>query len=126
MDSSRENLSRRAFIRVAAGGGLSLSLLAAACQPAPNTPTAGPTTSVPAAAATVAGAKPAAARSNVPTYLPAQGPKADYPSTDKGVENGYVKFPSPLSKSVAETPAAGGDISGMVLVANPSLPAPVE
>ncbi|HEX8969089.1 MAG TPA: extracellular solute-binding protein, partial [Chloroflexota bacterium] len=45
---------------------------------------------------------------------------------EKGVENGYVTFPKQLSKSVAQTPATGGDVTGMVLVANPSLPAPVE
>lgn len=95
---------------------------------APQAPAAvAPAASTPAPAATSAAAiKPAAARSNVPTYLPAQGPKADYPSSDKGVENGYVRFPQQLSKSVAETPASGGEVSGMVLVANPALPAPVE
>ena len=113
-------MNRRTFVGLSCATAIAGLLTACAPQAPAAIP---PAASTPAPAATSAAAtKPAAARSNVPTYIPAQGPKADYPSSDKGVENGYVRFPQQLSKSVAETPASGGDVSGMVLVANPALP----
>jgi putative aldouronate transport system substrate-binding protein len=136
-------LSRRRLIRVAVGGAcaLSASLLAVACQPAsapslapggaaPTTSAPAPATSAPAPAPTSVAASGApvssASTSHVPTFAPAQGPPPDYPGTASGVDPGFVKFPAQLSQTVHETPAASGSVTGMVLVANPSLPAPVD
>jgi putative aldouronate transport system substrate-binding protein len=162
-DLQQDGLSRRAMMRLAAAGActLSVSVLAAACQPAPAPPAAtsaatvaptaiGPTsppaataaaTSAPAAAPTTApvatvgatAAAPASAPASTgrvnpvtPTFVPAQGPTPDYPGTASGVDPGFVHFPAQLAQSVPETPSSGGQVSGMVLVANPTLPAPVE
>src|SRR5579871_965125 len=152
--------SRRAFLKLAAGGA-SASLLVAcqtagpagapatAAAPATSAPTvpprAAPATTAPAtlaptvAAPTVAAAQPTPAAaapaaagasaakpgSNVPTFLPAQGPQPDYPGTASGVDPGFIKFPAQLSQTVHDTPAAGGSVSGIVLVAT-AVPTPVD
>ena len=143
----QSDLSRRQFMRFAIGA-VSTSILAA-CQPAPSAtnvpptnapiaPAVAPTAAAPAqpaatpqttppSAQAASQVKPAAggSKSNVPTYIAAQGPAPDYPGTASGVDPGFVKFPAQLTQSVHETPASGGDVNGMVLVAT-ALPAPAD
>ena len=81
------SFSRRGFLR-ASGGALALSL-AAAC--APTTPSRPAGTSVPAS-----GAAP------LPTYVPFQGPKPDFPASADGiVPAGYLTFPQNLVKATS-------------------------
>jgi putative aldouronate transport system substrate-binding protein len=116
------DVSRRRFLRLSAGSVLTLSasLAAVACAPATPAPSRAPTL-VP-----VSSTPASSASSNAPTFVPAQGPQPDYRGTASGIDPGFVKFPAQLSQTVHETPAAGGSVTGMVLVANPSLPAPVD
>src|SRR5690242_8897189 len=105
-------MDRRAFVKMSASGALlGFAGLAAAC-----TPTAPP------ASAPAASTKPAPFK--LPTYVPAQGPTPDYPGTADGVDPGYVKFPANLSRSVADAPLKGADVTGLVLTTS-GLPVPV-
>ncbi len=101
-------------MRVAGGGLTVMSATLLACQAPAVTSVPGPT-SAPAS-------KPA---SNVPTFVAAQGPLPDYPGTPSGVDPGFITFPTQLSQTVHDTPAAGGTISGMVLVAT-AVPTPAD
>jgi putative aldouronate transport system substrate-binding protein len=100
---------------------------ATAAVATPVAPTSAPAATV--AATPVGAAAPASAGRidpKTPTFVPARGPAPDYPGTASGVDPGFVHFPTQLAQSVADTPANGGQVSGMVLVANPTLPAAVE
>ena len=82
-------ISRRAFLRVS-GGTLAVSLLATCAPAAP-----GPSTSAPAASGTSG-----TAAAQLPTYVPFQGPKPDFPASADGVvPAGYLTFPKDLVKS---------------------------
>jgi putative aldouronate transport system substrate-binding protein len=113
-------------------GAVSSATNAAATSVPPTAPATSVAATVPATAAAVAQkpggvATPAGASgSHVPTFVPAQGPPPDFPGTASGVDPGFVKFPAQLSQTVHETPAGGGSVTGMVLVANPSLPAAMD
>ena len=80
-----DQLNRRAFIKWStAGAFVSLfglpGLLGACSAPMPSAPPSS------------AGASKAA-RVSMPTYIPAQGPKPDYPGTADGVDPGYLRWP---------------------------------
>lgn len=105
-------LTRRDFIGTSAGA-IALTL-ASAC--APSTPT---TTSP----APTAGSATAA----LPTYVPFQGPKPDFPpSADGIVPAGYLTFPQNLVKaSSGAVGKAGDEVSFLTYSINPT-PAPVN
>src|SRR5260370_4142059 len=88
-------VSRRLFIKVAAGGAvLSPGLLAACTGPAPAAPTAG------------AAAKPTDV---LPTFVPLQGgPKPDYASAGQQYEDGWDNYPASPSKSWTRSPPGLG------------------
>ena len=114
-------VSRRSFLRAAAGGVVILPGLLAACTPAaPATPTSAPgapTKPTPAGAA-VAPAKPSGV---LPTYIPLQGgPKPDYASAGEQYEDGWDNYPSPAMKSwTKEPPGSGGTITALSNGFNP-------
>ncbi|MCA1645260.1 MAG: extracellular solute-binding protein [Chloroflexi bacterium] len=114
-------LSRRRFLRLAAGlagGALSVSL-AAACAPA--APAVGP--SRPAAGAT---ATSSGANALFPTYLPAStGPKPDSPASGPGYDDGFDKFPtSPVKAMPGDPPGLGSTVNIMSIALFPP-PAPL-
>src|SRR5438445_4605782 len=108
-------LSRRGFL-CASGGALALTL-AAACAPAPSTPA--PATGKPTGAT--------AGMAVLPTYVPFQGPKPDFPpSADGIVPAGYLTFPKTLVKSTTGSVGKPGDsVSFLTYSINPT-PAPAE
>src|SRR6185436_8905069 len=111
-------VSRRSFIRVAAGGAVILpGVLAACAAPAPASPTAAPAGAKPGGAA-VAPPKPG---SVLPAYLPLQsGPKPDYASAGEQYEDGWDNYPSPAMKSWTKgPPGMGGTISALSNAYNP-------
>lgn len=134
-------LTRGAFLRRLTGLALLVPTLLSACttaspQAAPTSPPVAPPTPPPAApttpptvAATAVSAvvpKPAptaSAASQVvvsgvvlPTYVAAQGPKPDLPSTGPGVDDAYLSFPkTTLYKAVQQPPGRGGDVNVLSL-----------
>ncbi len=109
--------SRRTFL-LATG-----ATLLAACAPAapPSSPTTG-------AAPGPAQASTAGAAAQLPTYVPFQGPKPDFPSSPDGVvPAGYLTFPKNLAKSVQGPvgKSAGDAVSFLTYSINPS-PAGVD
>jgi putative aldouronate transport system substrate-binding protein len=106
---------RRDFLR--ASGGVLIASLAAACAPA--APTAPSATARPAALG--------AASVNLPTYVPFQGPKPDFPpSADGIVPAGYLSFPRTLTRSTNGPLGTPGDeVSFLSYSINPT-PAPVD
>src|SRR5690242_131050 len=100
-----DRVRRRDFLRVAAGSGVVLPGLIAACSaPAPASPTAAPAKPVATNAAPPntgatpnAGATPAAAAKPsgvLPTYVALQnGPKPDYASAGQQYEDGWDNYP---------------------------------
>ncbi len=108
-------LSRRGFLH--ASGGALAATLAAACAPAPIAPspaTGEPTNSVSGPA-------------TLPTHVPFQGPKPDFPpSADGIVPAGYLTFPKTLVKSTTGPVGKPGDsVSFLTYSINPT-PAPAE
>jgi putative aldouronate transport system substrate-binding protein len=103
-------ISRRALLRrggwlVLAGGGL--SVLAACAPTAPSTTTNGGSTN----AAPGATSKPAASgKLQLPTLVPFKGAPPDVPGTDM-VPDGYTKYPSNPTQSVASPPGDGSDVN---------------
>ncbi len=113
-------VSRRSFLRAAAGGVVILPGLLAACTPAaPATPTAAP--GAKPSAPTSGAVAPAKAGSVMPTYIPLQGgPKPDYPSAGEQYEDGWDNYPSPAMKSwTKEPPGTGGTITALSNGFNP-------
>jgi putative aldouronate transport system substrate-binding protein len=104
-------VSRRGFIRVAAGGALFLPGLVAACT-APAPPAS------PTAAAPVVAAKPG---SVLPTFVPLQGgPKPDYASAGQQYEDGWDLYPAkPIKAWTKAPPGTGSTISVMSNAYNP-------
>ena len=103
--SSQSGVSRRAFLRLTAGGAIvgavGLPLLLNAC---------GSSATV---AASSSGVVPGAAGPKslvMPAYLPFQGPKPDLPASD-GIDAGYFSFPKDLIKAVPEPPGKGGNLT---------------
>lgn len=61
----------------------------------------------------------------LPNYYPAKTAPPDILGNAKGGEPGWVSFPKELVKSVAATPAKGGEVTGMSLWVN-AIPTPPE
>ena len=95
-------VSRRAFLKVAAGGIVVLpSLLAACAAPAPP--------ASPTAAAGGAGTNAAKPSSVLPTFVPLQGgPKPDYVSAGQQYEDGWDLYPAKPVKSWTKPPPGAG------------------
>ncbi|MDE3075892.1 MAG: hypothetical protein KGJ86_10730, partial [Chloroflexota bacterium] len=110
-DAPRSALTRRAFIRVAAGGAVvgaaGLSLLLDACGGAAPSSAPG-STAAGGAPATQAG-KAAA----FPTYIPfTGGPKPDYHSSDPRITDGFENYPkSPFKAWTKDPPGTGKNVS---------------
>ncbi|MGH2365651.1 MAG: hypothetical protein ACRDHX_13500 [Chloroflexota bacterium] len=52
----------------------------------------------------------------LPSYIPAKGPKPDFPSTGPGIDDAYLNFPKAgLYRSVADTLPNVGDVNVMTL-----------
>lgn len=52
----------------------------------------------------------------LPSYIPIEGAKPDFPGTEEGVEPAYKLFPSERKKTVPEKPGNGKDtVTGMVI-----------
>lgn len=103
---AQDHVSRRSFLRVAAGGAVVLPGLLAACTaPAPIAPTAVPAGVNP----TVVGGAAAKPSSVLPTFMPLQsGPKPDYPSAGEQYEDGWDNYPSPAQKAWTKAPPGTG------------------
>src|SRR5438045_224061 len=98
-DNSGFELNRRQFL-MAAGGALSVSLVAA-CAPVVQSPSA--TATRPAAGA--AGTTPTAASALYPTYIAtSNGPKPDSPASGVGYDDGFDKFPTNPVKAMPGDP----------------------
>jgi putative aldouronate transport system substrate-binding protein len=114
-------LSRRVFMRRAAGGAVfglvGAQLLLEACSavipstPASTTPAAG------------GAAKPGTG--GVPTYVPFKGPEPDLPGTADGVQPAFNSYPRTNPKSVAQTPLNGGEITAFTNTVS-APPSPME
>ncbi|MBV9326460.1 MAG: hypothetical protein JO352_22070 [Chloroflexi bacterium] len=122
----REQMARRRFLRLSAGGAVAFPLLLEACSPAPTSAPG----AINASATTTAGGPPVAAtrargRVTLPTYVAFQGPKPDLPATAEGVSAGFFHFPpkDQLVQSVKDTPGTGGDINAFTVTYNPPGPA---
>lgn len=140
-------LSRRGFIRTAAGGALAtavgLPLLLNACGEAA---TSAPSSAAPASAArsSAAGTGSAAASSSgasagtsasgaaaaggvhLPTYVPFHGPAADFPSSADGVvPPGFLTYPKQLVKYSKGPVGKGSDVNFFTYEINPP-PTPVD
>lgn len=113
-------VNRREFLGVTAGGAAALAL--AACTPTAPAGSAKPGAASGGAPAGSGGGK----KPNYPTYIAAPIPKPDHDPSAKGYEAGYVNFPKELTKTVKETPAKGGTVTGMVLGGVNALPTPVD
>jgi putative aldouronate transport system substrate-binding protein len=96
-------LDRRSVLRLVAAGTLGLPLLSAACGPG------APVASRPA------GATPAA-KLKLPSYIPIQVAKPDYPATEAGLDAAYLEFPRDLVKSVPQPAGTGSDVSVFTLL----------
>jgi putative aldouronate transport system substrate-binding protein len=103
-DKRNGAVSRRTFIRVAAGSAIVLPGLMAACSaPAPSAPAAQPTTGA------AAPAKPASA---LPSYIPIEvGPKPDYVSAGPQYEHGWENYPTDRFKAWTKAPPGAGPAS---------------
>jgi putative aldouronate transport system substrate-binding protein len=106
-------LTRRHLLR-ASGGALAVSV-AVACTPTPATPVTGSGTVAPSGVA------------QLPTYVPFQGPKPDFPPSSDGiVPAGYLSFPKDLVKTSAGPVGKSGDsVSFLTYSINPT-PAGVD
>lgn len=111
------HVSRRGFIR-ASGGALALSLAAACAPTSPAAPKASAGTPAPTGGGS--------ASAPLPTYVPFEGPKPDFPpSADGIVPAGYLTFPKNLVKSsTGPVGKAGDEVSFLTYSINPT-PAPV-
>jgi putative aldouronate transport system substrate-binding protein len=112
-------LSRRGFVRLGTG-----AFLAAAALPMVQACTPGgreaPTGGAPS------GAAGRAAKVQLPTYVPFQGPKPDFPpSADGIVPPGYLRFPQQLADTVPAPVGKGEDVTFMTYTINPPGP-PLE
>ena len=103
------DLSRRAFLRLAAGG-FGLAVLLEACTPAP---VAKPTASGPPATGPL------------PTYIPATGgPKPDLHSTDPRITDGFLRYPKDPPKSWTGGPPGNGGTLNVFMAAYYPAPTP--
>src|SRR5262249_37503112 len=109
MTTPTNEVSRRAFLRVAGGvvlGAASLPMLAACSAVAPGAP----------AASTSDG------KVKLPTFIALPNlPPADMPGSADGLlAPGYQKYPANLIKSVPTPPGKGGDISALTVSLSPA------
>ena len=103
------DVSRRAFLRLAAGG-FGLAVLLEACTPAP---VAKPTASGPPATGPL------------PTYIPATGgPKPDLHSTDPRITDGFLRYPKDPPKSWTGGPPGSGGTLNVFMAAYYPAPTP--
>jgi putative aldouronate transport system substrate-binding protein len=93
---------RRELIRRGVWSAVGLSLAVACAPPPAGTPTPG------------AARGAAAAKVQLPTNVPVQGPRADLPGNADGIDPGYVTFPAELFKAVQDAPTNGGTVNIMV------------
>jgi putative aldouronate transport system substrate-binding protein len=102
-------LTRRTLLRGAATIALlpSASALLSACAPA-----------APSAPQSTA----AAARLQLPAYVPFNGPKPDFAGSADGVAAGFNTFPSTFTKSVTTPPGRGGDVTIVDILSGPPPP----
>src|SRR3982074_917310 len=114
-------VSRRRFLRAAAGlaGGALTVSLASACLP--STPTAAPTRP---AGVTSSGA---GANAVYPTYLKvANGPKPDFPASGPDYNDGFNVFPTNAVNALpSEPPGTGGTVKIMSIALFPP-PSPLD
>ena len=98
-------VSRRGFMRIAAGGALAgstLALASACANFAPAAPTA-QSGRAPAAGAPASGSSP------YPNYYPSTtAPKPDFASSGPEYQNGYINYPKNPAKSWTKGPPASG------------------
>ncbi|GAC1324590.1 MAG: extracellular solute-binding protein [Chloroflexota bacterium] len=133
-------MSRRGFMRVAAGSVFAMSVaLLDACKAAPSassgsapaTATAGATPTSASASAPAAVKPTAAARVSelplqLPIRVPIEGVKADLPASADGlIDAGFINYPGSPFKSVADTPGRGGDVSVATWTTS-ALPTPMD
>jgi putative aldouronate transport system substrate-binding protein len=114
MTSGGSGVSRRGFLRVAAGGAVILPGLLAAC--AAPAPPANPT-----AAGGGAATSSAKSGSVLPTFVPLQnGPKPDYVSVGQQYEDGWDLYPAkPIKSWTKPPPGAGSTINVFTNAYNP-------
>ncbi len=133
MDRGQE-LSRREFVRIAAGGtlaGATLVLLAACGEQAQTAPSSA-AASKPAASAAPAGGGSAAPSASAttqayPNYIPlANKPKPDIASTGVEYEDGYITYPKNVQKSwTKDPPGLGSKIVSYTNAGAPLAPTPL-
>jgi putative aldouronate transport system substrate-binding protein len=111
-------MTRRGLILRVGGTALVAQLVAACGGASGATPAAPPTSAAPPAPKPTTGpvTTPAAAvvsrsgRVSLPTYVPPNAPPPDIPGTGM-VPPGYSAYPKQITRSVADRPAKGGDIT---------------
>src|SRR5215831_5926125 len=118
-------VSRRGFIRLAAGGALAgsaLALLSACSGVVPRAPTSGATPGA-APAATSGGAASA-----YPNYFPVtSGPTPDFPAAGPEYQVGFVNFPKNPPKSWNKAPpGSGGKVVSYTNTGAPVPPTPMD
>ncbi len=101
--SRREFMQRTGLGLMASTVGLPLILEACGTS-------SGPTGSASGAGSASAGAS-STAKFSLPTYVPYQGVKADFPATADGVPPAFKSFPKTLAKSVPQPPGKGETIN---------------
>ena len=118
------HISRRTFMRGAAGGalaGASLPLLLAACGGAASSASSGTTASVGSSSSTKVA-------NLYPTYAPVQGgPKPDFPSSGPEYEDGFSFYPKNATKLWTKDPPGSGGVVNAFTIRLSGLPAtPVD
>jgi putative aldouronate transport system substrate-binding protein len=57
----------------------------------------------------------------LPTYVPFAAPTPDLPGNDRGLDPAYLKWPSPLKKSVAGAPSSSAEVTGLTQLTSNAL-----
>jgi putative aldouronate transport system substrate-binding protein len=122
-------VTRRHFLRLTAGGALTLSLAAACAPAAPNTSrTPGTPGTAPTHPAAVATTTTAGANAIYPAYKPlanAMG-KPDFPAEGPQYDDGYDSYPAnPVKAMPGEPPGTGGTVKVMSIALFPP-PTPMD
>src|SRR5215471_3626681 len=120
MISQTQDVSRRAFLRVAGGvvlGAASMPVLAACSAAVPGS----------SGGASSGGGTSAGGKVTLPAYAALPNlPAADMPGTPDGLlAPGYQRYPSNLIKSVPTPPGKGGEINALTVSLSPA-PTPLE
>jgi len=122
MTSYVSEISRRHFLRLTAGGALTLSLAAACVPTAPSAPSTSPTRPAAAGPTTTAGANAV-----YPAYRPlANALKPDLPADGPQYDDGFNSYPATPAKAMSsEAPGTGGTIKAMSIALFPP-PTPMD